>query len=107
MGDFVTYSGTLLQDGNGHDYVSAHTIEANLGIYTQPGTQPSLHGHRRVRRRHRRPEATAVNGAAQETQDRIFLEAETTDVKTPVDIYYGRHPSRRVDLRTAGSPRSR
>jgi hypothetical protein len=24
---------------------------------------------------------------AQETQDRIFLEAETTDVKTPVDIY--------------------
>ena len=23
------------------DYISAHTVEANLGIYTQPGTQPS------------------------------------------------------------------
>jgi hypothetical protein len=33
------------------------------------------------------PNATAVNGAGQETQDRIFLESETTDVKTPVDIY--------------------
>ena len=33
------------------------------------------------------PSATAVNGVAQETADRIFLEAETTDVKTPVDIY--------------------
>ena len=34
------------------------------------------------------PAATAANGAAQESQDRIFLEAETTDFKTPVDIYY-------------------
>ena len=33
------------------------------------------------------PNAVGANGVAQEAQDRIFLEAETTDVKTPVDIY--------------------
>ena len=52
------------------------------------------------------PAATAANGAAQETQDRIFLESETTDVKTPVDIYYlDSRPTARSS--TGGRHRSR
>jgi len=93
VGDFVTYSGTLVHDNGttqvngGNDYVSAHTIEANLGVYTQPGTQPAYTAIGEFGVGTADPNATSVNGAAQETQDRMFLEAETTDVKTPVDIY--------------------
>src|SRR3954462_14128375 len=73
--------------GASGDYVSAHTIEANVGIYTQPGTQPSYLAIGEFGVGSADPSATAVNGAAQETQDRIFLQAETTDVVVPVDIY--------------------
>jgi hypothetical protein len=86
VGDFVQYSGTLVKDANG-PYISAHTIEANVGIYTQPGFQPSYLAIGDFGVGTADPNATAVNGAGQETQDRIFLESETTDVKTPVDIY--------------------
>ena len=88
VGDFVNYSGTLINGGASPEYVSAHTIEANVGIYTQPGTQPSYMAIGDFGVGTADPLVTAVNGAAQETQDRIFLESETTDVKTPVDIYY-------------------
>jgi len=93
VGDFVNYSGTLVHDdaanpvNGGNDYVSAHTIEANVGIYTQPGTQPAYTAIGEFGLGSADPNATAVSGVAQETQDRMFLEAETTDVKTPVDIY--------------------
>jgi hypothetical protein len=93
IGDYVTYSGTLVHDSGatqvngGNDYISANTIEANVGIYTQPGTQPAYVAIGEFGVGSADPNATAVNGAAQETQDRIFLEAETTDIKTPVDIY--------------------
>jgi hypothetical protein len=86
VGDFISYSGTLVDGPNGA-YVSAHTIEANVGIYTQPGSQPSYVAIGEFGVGTADPSATAANGAAQETQDRLFLEAETTDVKTPVDIY--------------------
>jgi hypothetical protein len=86
VGDFIQYSGTLINDATG-SYVSAHTIEANVGIYTQPGVQPSYLAIGEFGVGTADPNATAVNGAGQETQDRIFLESETTDVKTPVDIY--------------------
>jgi hypothetical protein len=88
VGDFVSYSGTLITPSAGAEYVSAHTIEANVGIYTQPGTKPSYLAIGEFGVGTADPLATAPNGAAQETQDRIFLEAETSDVKTPVDIYY-------------------
>jgi hypothetical protein len=39
-GDTITFSGTLKVDANG-PYISAHTIAANLGIYTQPHTKPA------------------------------------------------------------------
>ncbi len=40
VGDYVTFAGSLEQDGAG-GYVSAHTITASLGIYTQPGVDPA------------------------------------------------------------------
>jgi len=88
VGDHITWSGTLMKTTTGGaDLISAHTVEANLGIYTQPGTQPSYLAIGEFGVGSADPNATAVSGVAQETQDRIFLEAETTDVKTPVDIY--------------------
>jgi len=41
VGDFITYSGEVFLDGNGLPYVLAHTINANLGIFTFPGTDPA------------------------------------------------------------------
>ncbi len=43
IGDYVTFAGNLVQDGgaNGGQYISAHTIVASLGIYTQPGVDPA------------------------------------------------------------------
>ena len=43
VGDYVNFAGTLTQDTvpNGGQYVSAHTIVASLGIYTQPGVDPA------------------------------------------------------------------
>jgi hypothetical protein len=41
VGDWVSVSGTVLLDANGAPYVLAHTISANLGIFTFPGTDPA------------------------------------------------------------------
>jgi hypothetical protein len=89
VGDFISYAGTLFKSATAGtpDYISAHTIEANIGIYTQPGTQPSYLSIGEFGIGTADPAATAINGVAQETQDRIFLETSTTDIKTPVDIY--------------------
>jgi hypothetical protein len=91
IGDFISYSGTYFPASSNWDgnTVSAHTIEANLGIYTQPGTQPAYIaiGEFGIGTVDLGAGATAINGAGIETTNRIFLEASTTDVKTPVDIY--------------------
>src|SRR3954451_1245724 len=41
VNDYITYSGTLVRDSSGGQYISAHTIIAELGIYTSPGTMPA------------------------------------------------------------------
>jgi hypothetical protein len=94
IGDFITYAGTLVRDGqgpNGSDTVSVHTIEANVGIFTQPGTLPVYIaiGEFGVG-----PDAPATfpappapGGVPQEAADRMFLEASVTDVTSVVDIY--------------------
>ena len=52
VGDYVTYAGTLMKDGAqptagplpaslASTYIAAHTIIANLGIYTAPGSNPA------------------------------------------------------------------
>ena len=88
VGDSISFSGTLMAaTATDPGYISAHTIEANIGIYTMPGTQPSYLAIGDFGVGTADPSAISINGLAVETQDRIFLEAETTDVKTPVDIY--------------------
>ncbi|HEV7852470.1 MAG TPA: hypothetical protein VGP27_14130, partial [Mycobacterium sp.] len=62
VGDYIQYSGTLVNGANGA-YVSAHTIEANVGIYTQPGTQPSYMAIGEFGVGTADPNATAANGA--------------------------------------------
>lgn len=88
-GDAITWSGTLFKGATATspDYVSVHTLEVNVGLYTQPGTLPTYLAIGEFGVGSADPSVTAVNGAAQEAQDRIFLEAETTDPKAPVDIY--------------------
>jgi len=51
VGDYISYSGTLMKDGAqpsagplpalGSTYIAAHTIIANIGIYTSPGSNPA------------------------------------------------------------------
>ena len=40
VGDYVTYNGNLSNDDHG-DFVLAYAVTANVGIFTQPGTQPT------------------------------------------------------------------
>jgi hypothetical protein len=88
VGDSITFSGTLIKGATpADDYISAHTVEANLGIYTMPGTQPSYLAIGQFGVGTADPSLTAINGVAIESANRIFLESETTDVQTPVDIY--------------------
>ena len=87
VGDSIHFAGTLAHSAGGTDIVSAHTVEANIGIYTMPGLQPSYLAIGDFGIGTADPNAISINGLAAETADRIFLEAETTDVKTAVDIY--------------------
>ncbi|MEP7194371.1 MAG: hypothetical protein ABI903_16110 [Actinomycetota bacterium] len=88
VGDSIAFSGTLVAaTATAPAYTSAHTVEANIGIYTFPGTQPSYTAIGEFGVGTADPNAVSINGFAVETQDRIFLEAETTDIQTPVDIY--------------------
>lgn len=51
VGDYITFSGTLVNDtatptagpwaGTANTYISAHTIENNVGIWTFPGSNPA------------------------------------------------------------------
>ena len=88
VGDSITFSGTLIPaTATAAAFTSAHTIEANVGIFTMPGTQPSYIAIGAFGVGTADPNAISINGFATETKDRIFLEAQTTDVKTAVDIY--------------------
>jgi hypothetical protein len=90
VGDWVNYSGTLMpSDANHPDpWISAHTILDNIGIYTQAHTQPAYISIDAVGIGTADPNARATGTLIdQEAVDRIFLEASTTDVWTPVDAY--------------------
>jgi hypothetical protein len=62
-------------------------VEANIVIYTMPNTQPSYLAIGQFGVGTADPSAISINGLAVETADRIFLESETTDIQSPVDIY--------------------
>lgn len=87
VGDFITFSGTLMrgQGPNGTDFVSAHTISANVGIFTEPNTVPSYIA---IEKLAVGPDAPLTfNGLPQEPADRFIGEAMVTDIKSIVDFY--------------------
>jgi len=89
IGDFINYSGTLLlgdsQGPGGSDTISIHTIDANVGIFTQPGSLPVYLAIGDFGVSADAP--LFFNGIPQEAPNRIFLEGFVTDVTSIVDIY--------------------
>jgi len=85
VGDYIDYSGTLMIDGKGVDYyISAHTINAHIGIYTYPGTKPvyvMLEGLLAG------TNALPILNFSQEVTSRIKVEGFTTDPSSMVDIF--------------------
>ena len=89
VGDFVSYAGTWKTEvnqttGNIYSYISAHTLVANLGIYTAPGIPPAYVAieHSQVG-----TSALAIADLPQETTSAIKVEGFTTDPTTLVDIF--------------------
>ena len=103
VGDFITWQGTLVVGGNVNapassratttgaagagDVIWVHTIDANVGIYTQPATLPAYIAIGANGIGVNPLPITAVAVAGVEATPRINLEANTTDVASIVDIY--------------------
>jgi hypothetical protein len=92
VGDYVTFSGTLMRgSANGPnltDSISVHTMQANMAVYTAPGSIPSyvaidgiLVGSDVS------ASGTGITGLDQEAGSRYVAEAVTTDVTSILDIY--------------------
>ncbi|MBS0168763.1 MAG: hypothetical protein JSR62_00295 [Nitrospira sp.] len=100
VGDYIAYQGTIASHPDPADstktvpYISAHTIEANLGIYTAPGTEPAYVSIEPILIGTRGD--TVICGSTAECQDRIKVEGFTTDPSRPVNVYA-------VDLTPDGS----
>lgn len=97
VGDYITFSGTRARDPQVGDFLSVHTLVANVGIYTKPGgrayvsLEESLLGTR----------GPIVDcGAAAECQDRLKVEGFTTDPSRRVSVYA-------VDVAQGGTPKVR
>lgn len=91
VGDYVIYEGALgsypdpTDPNKSLQYISAHAVEANVGVYTEAGTDPAyvavdpiLVGTRGD---------IGICGASAECQDRIKVEGFTTDPSRPVNVY--------------------
>ena len=93
-GDYILFAGTLAKDGT-DIYISAHTVEANVGIYTAPGVDPayvliegSLIGAQGPRITRDPPDPLDPTATfPQETQDRLKIEGVTTDPSRSVELY--------------------
>jgi len=95
VGDYITYAGCLMKDGAqpsagpmpagaGSTYVAAHTIIANVGIYTFPGSNPAyvaldvmILG----------VGGAPIAGIAQEATARTRFEGFSTDPSRLVDLF--------------------
>src|SRR5476651_1742496 len=82
-GDYITFSGNLIADANG-PYISANTLAANLGIYTQPHTQPAYVIIEKVGVG---TGGANVGGLAAETTLRVFWVGFSSDVTELVDFF--------------------
>jgi hypothetical protein len=87
VGDHVVWAGTLVKNTDGTTYVSAHTLRADIDVFTQPGSTPSYLSIEGSLIGSADPLLTSVTGVAQEPRDRLVLEAATTDNQSSVDIY--------------------
>ena len=83
VGDWIDYSGTLAKDALGLDYVSAHTIIANVGVFTAPGFQPAYIA---IESLIIGTAGQAIPGIDQEATNRIFVVGFTTDPSSLVEI---------------------
>ncbi len=91
IGDYIDYSGTLTADVNTANsmlvspyYISAHTINAHVGIYTYPGTKPV---YVMIESLLAGTNALPIQNIPQEVTGRIKVEGFTTDPSTLVDIF--------------------
>src|SRR3954447_5124692 len=83
INDFITFSGTLVKDSSS-SYLSAHTIVANLGIFTAPGTMPAYIAIEDM--------LLGVGGNPnplfpQEAVEKLRITAFTTDPSQLIDFY--------------------
>jgi hypothetical protein len=83
-GDTINFHGTLKADANGGQYISAHSIDANLGIYTQPHTSPS---YVFVEALGVGTGGATVGGLAAETTTRLFWVGFASDPTELVDMF--------------------
>jgi hypothetical protein len=83
VGDWVDYSGTVAKDPLGNVYITAHTITANVGIFTSPGVQPAYVSVETILLG---AGGVPVNGIPVEATTRIFIVGFTTDPVNLIDI---------------------
>jgi K319-like protein len=82
VGDWITFSGVVRRDATG-PYLSAHTLVANLGVFTAPGVPPAYVAVDEV--------AIGTRGAGdpaipQEGTTEFTVLGTTTDPTRPIDI---------------------
>ncbi len=91
IGDYVTYQGTLTLDGNVSNptyesayFISAHTINAQVGIYTYPGSKPV---YVMIEGLLAGTNGLPILNIPQEVTGRVHVEGFTTDPTAMVDIF--------------------
>lgn len=91
VGDYIDYSGTLSVDANlaglplvSPYYISAHTINAHIGIYTHPGTKPV---YVMIEGLLAGTNALPIQNIPQEVTGRLHMEGFTTDPSSMLDIF--------------------
>ena len=89
VGDYVDYSGTLTVDAHAGEfaspyYISAHTINDHLGIYTFPGSKPV---YVMIEGLLAGTNALPIQNIPQEVTARVHVEGFTTDPSAMVDIF--------------------
>jgi hypothetical protein len=95
VGDYITYAGTLMKDGSSptagpmpaslvSTYIAAHTIIANLGIFTAPGSNPAYVATDVM---FLGVGGTPINGIPQEATARTRFEGFCTDPTRIVDLF--------------------
>lgn len=91
VGDYIDYSGTLTVDANMVNsplaspyFISAHTINAHVGIYTYPGSKPA---YVMIEGLLAGTNALPLQNIPQEVFSGLKVEAFTTDPSSMIDIF--------------------